>query len=367
MKHLYGCLRLITPVLLSSALLGACTQTALEDELSPDNEGQLQKQGIIYNLELTCSQGDNAITGDWLELDQEYKFGHQGITNGPTRHELAYTITKVDSLPSGYTRTDDTVYNTINVKFTRPGVYLVTVTEVGVLPVNAASRTFIVPTTKPSIEGPKQIVLGQYYDFTINWWNPNNPDPTFTLNCTRTIVGNLGTTQERATVVKISNKAYRIRFDEPGRYLISVNKKDLVSTSTNAASIGVYYRPYYRIEQIEIPLTSVQPFLPTDRVQACYRNVMRFYCDPECTIPCVAEHELLFQYYLQYTIQSGSTVSSAAPGERVLVKLAPGADTYVLPNTIKFVREDQVNWGHGMTRTWIPELKIVYPLNSVSY
>lgn len=374
MKHLYGCLHIVMAVVLSSALLlGACSQNALEENLAPDNgndEGQHQKYGPVYNLQLTCFLNNSYIIDDWLELGKEYKFGYECITISPDTHpKFEYKITKVDSLPSGYTRTDNASDNTISVKFTRPGVYLVTVTLIGSTPVQADSRTFILPTTKPTIEGPKQIDLGQFYDFTINWWNPNNPDPTFTLSCGRSIAGNLGTTKEKATVKEVSDKHYRIRFDEPGKFNVSVNKKDLVTTSTSVASIGVYYKPYYRIEQLEIPTSSMQPLLPTDRVQACYRNIMRFYHDPECTIPCVVEHELVFQYYLQYTIWNGttSTTSGGSVTDRVLVKLNPGTDSFMLPNTLKFLREDQVNWGHGIVRTWIPEYKIVYPANSISY
>lgn len=355
-------------VLWSVLLCSACSQNALDELPHDPNAPGREKNDVMGSLDaiLTDPVGtgenlDNLLLGQEYQMQVIYKV-LWSLYPAPT---FEFSVSKADNLPSSY-QLDKTNDQTAKIVFYKPGVYNVTARCTNYSR-NEITRSFTLADRGPILTGPERVeALGTFYDFTLSNWDPRYPATTFRLTWVRSAFANPGTTKERATILQDGNR-FRVRFDEPGNFYLHGAMLNGPSTKTSTVAVNVYYKPYYRIEQIEIPVTSEQPPLPTDRVQACYRNVVRFFRDPACTIPCTVEHELIFQYYLQYTVHQGATTTAAAPGQRVNVKLAPGKSFYELPHTVKFTREDQVSWGHGITRTLVPEYHIVYPTNTTTY
>ena len=92
--------------------------------------------------------------------------------------------------------------------------------------------------------------MGKFYDFKITYWNPSYPNIAFNLTWVETL---LKTGQ--ATVQKVSNTLFRIRFDEPGKFRIFADITNGPSTQEEVYNVEVYYKaPYYKIEKIEVAI-----------------------------------------------------------------------------------------------------------------
>lgn len=291
-------------------------------------------------FKIDCSPQATGSGQQNLNLDTEYEFTAKYSYTPCPNPTYQFSVTK-DGSSYPFTSLGN---GKIKAKFTDLGTYAVTaiVTNSTVEP-NAETKIYNVVTPKPIVEGPAAVELGTFYDFKITYWNPSYPNIVFNMSWVETLLKT-----GKATVEKVNNTHFRIRFDEPGKFRILTDITNGPSSQEEVYHVEVYYKaPYYKIEKIEVAvdprIKSNMPIRDENRSitpnfggTATFGNYIRFYSDAACTLPMELEHSVVFDLIQNYTVTPANVPGITLLPPLVVQKIvSKGLSAATLPQTQK--------------------------------
>ena len=222
MKKSYFFRNSLLPLLGALAVMcaGSCSQEILEvsEDLAPDN---LQTRAGIAQIGIVSNPMGRGIGNEYYGKDIDYTFNL--VTSGVDAGiEVISTnisfFTTIDGGIDQISRTD----KSLKLRFTKCGVYQILATRnyrdladpSGPIIIQQATITCRVASPVASIEGPSSVALGKVYNFSVNFEEPDYPDPN--LEITESIFND-----PKCTVINNDGAGnYLIRFDQPGAYKI---------------------------------------------------------------------------------------------------------------------------------------------------
>ena len=241
MKKSYFFRNSLLPLLGALAVMcaGSCSQEILEvsEDLAPDN---LQTRAGIAQIGIVSNPMGRGIGNEYYGKDIDYTFNL--VTSGVDAGiEVISTnisfFTTIDGGIDQISRTD----KSLKLRFTKCGVYQILATRnyrdladpSGPIIIQQATITCRVASPVASIEGPSSVALGKVYNFSVNFEEPDYPDPN--LEITESIFND-----PKCTVINNDGAGnYLIRFDQPGVYEI---KPGLTWTNSSGfMKVGPHY------------------------------------------------------------------------------------------------------------------------------
>lgn len=241
MKKSYFFRNSLLPLLGALAVMcaGSCSQEILEvsEDLAPDN---LQTRAGIAQIGIVSNPMGRGIGNEYYGKDIDYTFNL--VTSGVDAGiEVINTnisfFTTIDGGIDQISRTD----KSLKLRFTKCGVYQILATRnyrdladpSGPIIIQQATVTCRVASPVASIEGPSSVALGKVYNFSVNFEEPDYPDPN--LEITESIFND-----PKCTVINNDGAGnYLIRFDQPGAYEI---KPGLTWTNSSGfMKVGPHY------------------------------------------------------------------------------------------------------------------------------
>ena len=241
MKKSYFFRNSLLPLLgvLAVMCAGSCSQEILEvsEDLAPDN---LQTRAGIAQIGIVSNPMGRGIGNEYYGKDIDYTFNL--VTSGVDAGiEVISTnisfFTTIDGGIDQISRTD----KSLKLRFTKCGVYQILATRnyrdladpSGPIMLQQATITCRVASPVASIEGPSSVALGKVYNFSVNFEEPDYPDPN--LEITESIFND-----PKCTVINNDGAGnYLIRFDQPGVYEI---KPGLTWTNSSGfMKVGPHY------------------------------------------------------------------------------------------------------------------------------
>lgn len=231
---------------------GSCSQEILEvsEDLVPDN---LQTRAGIAQIGIVSNPAGKGIGNEYYGKDIDYTFNlvTSGVDAGIEVISTNVSVfTTIDGGIDQISRTD----KSLKLRFTKCGVYQILATRnyrdlanpSGPIMLQQATITCRVASPVASIEGPSSVALGKVYNFSVNFEDPDYPDPN--LEITEAIFND-----PQCTIINNDGAGnYLIRFDQPGAYAI---KPGLTWTnSSDVMKVGPHYcvEVFFRPEMMEL-------------------------------------------------------------------------------------------------------------------
>ena len=231
---------------------GSCSQEILEvsEDLVPDN---LQTRAGIAQIGIVSNPAGKGIGNEYYGKDIDYTFNlvTSGVDAGIEVISTNVSVfTTIDGGIDQISRTD----KSLKLRFTKCGVYQILATRnyrdlanpSGPIMLQQATITCRVASPVASIEGPSSVALGKVYNFSVNFEDPDYPDPN--LEITEAIFND-----PQCTIINNDGAGnYLIRFDQPGAYAI---KPGLTWTnSSDVMKVGPQYcvEVFFRPEMMEL-------------------------------------------------------------------------------------------------------------------
>lgn len=254
MKKSYFFRNSLLPLLGALAVMcaGSCSQEILEvsEDLAPDN---LQTRAGIAQIGIVSNPMGRGIGNEYYGKDIDYTFNL--VTSGVDAGiEVISTnisfFTTIDGGIDQISRTD----KSLKLRFTKCGVYQILATRnyrdladpSGPIIIQQATITCRVASPVASIEGPSSVALGKVYNFSVNFEEPDYPDPN--LEITESIFND-----PKCTVINNDGAGnYLIRFDQPGAYKIDPGLSWTSSSGFTRVKPCYYVEVFFRPEIMEL-------------------------------------------------------------------------------------------------------------------
>ena len=330
----------------------------------------------VPEFTLTCTPEPVQTSGkQTLRIETDYLFQAVYTYSKCPSPKYAFSVTREDNLKAEYTRTD-MGNGKVKIRFTEPGIYQVTATVTNATESNTKTVSYNLTDPCPIITGPSKVELGIYYDFEVTYRDANHPKPLIDLWWDEMVLDT-----GRATVQRVSNNQFRIRFDEPGGFRILADVEGGNRIETGLFYVSVYYKPYYMIEKKvigpnlplidpgELPSLSkpISPGfgggIPIVRALATYENTLRFYADQACTQPIALQHDVLFDYCLCYALSNGERYWCEGEGTGIRMIVPKGETAVIFPQSKKTSVNGMGSNGKTVTTIRDPYYEIIYPEN----
>lgn len=226
---------------------GSCSQEILEvsEDLVPDN---LQTRAGIAQIGIVSNPAGKGIGNEYYGKDIDYTFNlvTSGVDAGIEVISTNVSVfTTIDGGIDQISRTD----KSLKLRFTKCGVYQILATRnyrdlanpSGPIMLQQATITCRVASPVASIEGPSSVALGKVYNFSVNFEDPDYPDPN--LEITESVFND-----PQCTIINNDGAGnYLIRFDQPGAYAIKpgltwANSSDVMKVGPHYC-VEVFFRP----------------------------------------------------------------------------------------------------------------------------
>jgi hypothetical protein len=235
---------------------GSCSQEILEvsEDLAPDN---LQTRAGIAQIGIVSNPAGKGIGNEYYGKDIDYTFNlvTSGVDAGIEVISTNVSVfTTIDGGIDQISRTD----KSLKLRFTKCGVYQILATRnyrdlanpSGPIMLQQATITCRVASPVASIEGPSSVALGKVYNFSVNFEDPDYPDPN--LEITEAIFND-----PQCTIINNDGAGnYLIRFDQPGQYKI---EPGLSWTSSSGFTrikpcycVNVFFRPEMKVQPVKL-------------------------------------------------------------------------------------------------------------------
>lgn len=295
----------------------------------------------VPEFTITCTPAGTGTGKQNLVWNTEYEFTASYKYSSCSTPVYQFTIAAEEGFVANFV-SRSTGNGKQKVKFIYPGKYKITVKVTNSDVNNTLTKTFNVITPEAKISGPDGIELGKVYDYYVAYWNPAYPQVAFNLRWQETMFGT-----GHANIERINNHRFRIRFDEPGDYVITGDISNGPDIKTELSAAEIYYRPYYRIWKKRISVAggilpgngpemdNDIPFRHKYTVATTYSNVLRFYADEACTQPISLEHDIVFDRNQIYRVLQGDEQRDEQ-GSIVRMIVRKGQSEVTLPTTQKF-------------------------------
>lgn len=233
------------------------------------------------NRAIYCEDSDGNRVSDLLKIGDSYKIiphYEDKTTLLKPRYEVSARKMDGDEYCSFLQIGDDYYFTPYY-----PGRYKVSVKVLDQLKPVTFDRTFEVYAQEPWIKGPENVTLGNTYTFTVSCWNPDYPDVGFDVSVDETLFNS-----PKYTIVSRRDNTVRIRFDEPGEYVVKAAAVNGPANSLGRFEVNVYYEPEWSYSQLAAGLTSLG--------LKKYSNIVYFYEDAAHNYPLSLPHRLYFRY-----------------------------------------------------------------------
>ena len=271
---------------------GSCSQEILEvsEDLAPDNP---QTRAGIAKIGIVSNPAGRGIGDEYYGKDIDYTFNL--VTSGVDAGiEVISTnvsfFTTIDGGIDQISRTD----KSLKLRFTKCGVYQILATRnyrdlanpSGPIMLQQATITCRVASPVASIEGPSSVALGKVYNFSVNFEDPDYPDPN--LEITEAIFND-----PQCTIINNDGAGnYLIRFDQPGQYKIEPG------LSWTSSSGFTRIKPCYCVNVFFRPEMIHKSIKGSSKLGGIYLNFIEL-CDQQQDVYASLPYRVYFKYKLR--------------------------------------------------------------------
>lgn len=300
MKKSYLFRNFLLPLLAALAVMfaGACSQEGVESENLMPRDMQT-RANISGGVTLTSDPAGTGADGEYYAINKGYNFR----ISAPETIDGNYRLLGTSIATTAIEGRDDAIEvllwaeNARYIRFTAPGVYRIDAeaqytagSGLGPVIVREASLTCRAVPAVSGIDGPGSVVLGEVYDFKVNF-----EDPAYAG--TDLIISESVFNDPQYTVVSNDGAGnYRIRFDQPGDYTIAFGVK-WENTPNSASQV---YMPYYRVKTFFRPvMNAVHLGFGAGGALTAYNNFIFLADEQQNTY-----QSLPFRVYFKYKMQS---------------------------------------------------------------
>lgn len=268
---------------------GSCSQEILEvsEDLAPDN---LQTRAGIAQIGIVSNPAGKGIGNEYYGKDIDYTFNlvTSGVDAGIEVISTNVSVfTTIDGGIDQISRTD----KSLKLRFTKYGVYQILATRnyrdlanpSGPIMLQQATITCRVASPVASIEGPSSVALGKVYNFSVNFEDPDYPDPN--LEITEAIFND-----PQCTIINNDGAGnYLIRFDQPGQYKIEPG------LSWTSSSGFTRIKPCYCVNVFFRPEMIHKSIKGSSKLGGIYLNFIEL-CDQQQDVYASLPYRVYFKY-----------------------------------------------------------------------
>ena len=268
---------------------GSCSQEILEvsEDLVLDN---LQTRAGIAQIGIVSNPAGKGIGNEYYGKDIDYTFNlvTSGVDAGIEVISTNVSVfTTIDGGIDQISRTD----KSLKLRFTKCGVYQILATRnyrdlanpSGPIMLQQATITCRVASPVASIEGPSSVALGKVYNFSVNFEDPDYPDPN--LEITESVFND-----PQCTIINNDGAGnYLIRFDQPGQYNIEPG------LSWTSSSGFTRIKPCYCVNVFFRPEMIHKSIKGSSKLGGIYLNFIEL-CDQQQDVYASLPYRVYFKY-----------------------------------------------------------------------